>query len=65
MNSGECRLSYPASSAESSLITILSGLRKDIARPDVHRLSSEQLSILKAWIDAGASWDHVSAASVQ
>jgi hypothetical protein len=50
-------LVVPGKSAQSSLVSIASGLRKDIARPDVHRLPADKVAILKAWIDAGARWD--------
>jgi hypothetical protein len=46
----------PGSSKDSPLIVILSGERKDMARADVHRLANEQLTLVRAWIDAGAKW---------
>jgi hypothetical protein len=49
-------LVVPGKSAASPLIAIVSGQRKDIPRPDVHRLSDEHITLLRAWIDAGASW---------
>jgi hypothetical protein len=55
--SGGTPLVVPGESAQSSLVSIASGLRKDIARPDVHRLPADQVAVLKAWIDAGARWD--------
>jgi hypothetical protein len=53
--SGGTPLVVPDRSAESPLIAIVSG-KKDIPRPDVHRLPDEQVEILRAWIDAGAPW---------
>ena len=41
--------------AGASEVAIVSG-RKDIPRPDVHRLADEQVEVLRAWIDAGAIW---------
>jgi hypothetical protein len=46
----------PGSSAESPLIAIVSGQRKDIPKPDVHRLPEWDVAVLRAWIDAGAAW---------
>jgi len=53
---GKLPLVVPGKSAESRLIAIVSGQDKDIPRPDVHRLSVEQVDLLRAWIDAGAPW---------
>ena len=53
---GNPPLIVPGKSAESALIAIVSGKRKDIPRPDRHRLPDEQVALLRAWIDAGASW---------
>lgn len=53
---GSTPLVMPGKSAESPLIAIVSGLRKDIPRADVHRLSDEKVAVLRAWIDAGAPW---------
>ena len=52
---GSPPLVVPGNSGQSPLIAIVSG-KKDIARPDVHRLAAEQVEILRAWIDAGAAW---------
>jgi hypothetical protein len=46
-------LVVPGNSGDSPLIAIVSG-QKDIPRPDVHRLATGQVEILRAWIDAGA-----------
>jgi hypothetical protein len=35
-------------SAESPLVAIVSGLRRDMARPDVHQLSAKQVALLRA-----------------
>jgi hypothetical protein len=53
---GKPGLIVPGKCAESPLVAIVSGQRKDIPRPDVHRLSVEQVNLLRAWIDAGAPW---------
>lgn len=52
----EAPLVVPGDSAISPLIAIVSGQRKDIPRQDVHRLSEEHVRLLRAWIDAGATW---------
>jgi hypothetical protein len=54
--SGSTPLVVPGKSGESPLIAIVSGLRKDMARADVHQLPAAQVAILRAWIDAGAPW---------
>jgi hypothetical protein len=48
-------LVIPGKSDESPLIAIVSGT-VEIPRPDVHRLNTIQVNILRAWIDAGAHW---------
>jgi hypothetical protein len=53
---GRPALVVPGRSAESPLIAIVSGQRKDIPRPDVHRLPEREVTGLRAWIDAGAAW---------
>jgi Domain of unknown function (DUF4405)/Planctomycete cytochrome C len=53
---GSRPLVVPGKSAESLLIAIVSGQKKDIPMPDVHRLPDEKVALLRAWIDAGASW---------
>jgi hypothetical protein len=47
-------LVVPGKSSESPLIGVVSGQRKDIARPDAHRLTDGQVLIIRDWIDAGA-----------
>jgi hypothetical protein len=49
-------LVVPGNSGESPLVALVSGLRKDIPRADVHQLPSTQVAILRGWIDAGAPW---------
>jgi len=51
---GSTPLVVPGKSAESPLIAIVSGLRQDVPRPDVHQLPAAEVAILRAWIDAGA-----------
>jgi uncharacterized membrane protein len=53
---GKTPFIVPGNSKGSSLIDILSGERKDMARADVHHLTDNQVSVVKAWIDAGADW---------
>jgi hypothetical protein len=53
---GGTPLVVPGKSAESPLITIVSGSRKDMPRPDVHQLPAKEVALLRGWIDAGASW---------
>jgi hypothetical protein len=53
---GKEPLVVPGRAAESPLIAVVSGSRKAIALPEQHRLPESQVLVLKAWIDAGASW---------
>jgi hypothetical protein len=53
---GGTPLVVPGKSAESPLIAIVGGLRKDMPRADVHQLPAKQVALLRAWIDAGAPW---------
>ena len=53
---GSTPLVVPGKSAESPLIAIVSGSRKDMPRADVHQLPAAQVAILRAWVDAGAPW---------
>lgn len=47
----------PGRSAESPLIRFVAGLEKDLLMPPKgERLSTEQISLLRAWIDQGAKW---------
>ncbi len=44
-------------SAESKLIHLVSGLRKNLVMPIAgERLTAEQVGVLRAWIDQGAEW---------
>src|SRR5438094_3673100 len=48
----------PGKSAESHLIELVAGVDPDNVMPQKgKRLSSEQIGLLRAWIDQGASWD--------
>ncbi len=49
-------LVVPGKSAESPLIEVLSGARKDMLMLERHKLPLEELSLLKLWIDTGAEW---------
>jgi len=53
---GSTPVVVPGKSAESPLIALVSGLRKDVPRADVHQLPATQVAVLRAWIDAGAPW---------
>ena len=46
----------PGKSAESRLIDLVSGRSKDSKLNDKHRLSEQDVLLLKTWIDAGADW---------
>ena len=48
----------PGKSAESHLIELVAGVDPDNVMPQKgKRLSPEQIGLLRAWIDQGASWD--------
>jgi hypothetical protein len=53
---GSPPLVVPGKSDDSALVAIVSGLRKDMPRPDVHQLPAKDVALLRAWIDAGAPW---------
>lgn len=53
---GRSPLVLPGNSAASPLIAIVSGARPDMAMADQHRLSTEEIALLRTWIDAGAPW---------
>ena len=54
-NSG--RVIKPGDSANSKLIQLVAGVLKDaVMPPEGERLSKEQVGLLRAWIDQGASW---------
>lgn len=46
----------PGQSAASPLIAIISGARPDMLMADKHVLSKQEVTLFKAWIDAGAEW---------
>jgi hypothetical protein len=49
-------LVVPGNSSESTLIDIVAGRRGDIPQPHQHRLPEGEVTVLRAWIDAGAEW---------
>jgi hypothetical protein len=55
-------LVFPKQSSKSPLIAIVSGIRKDMPMADMHKLSEQDIVILKAWIDSGAEWTEKAAA---
>ncbi|MBI3852020.1 MAG: PSD1 domain-containing protein [Verrucomicrobia bacterium] len=47
----------PGKSEESRMIHLVAGLEKDLVMPQKgDRLTAEQIGLLRAWIDQGASW---------
>src|SRR5438445_2288273 len=47
----------PGKSADSLLVQAVAGLKSDLIMPKKgDRLSTEQISLLRAWIDQGANW---------
>jgi hypothetical protein len=50
------RVIQPGHSAESRLIRTVSGEEKEVMPPMGDRLTPAQVSMLRAWIDAGAPW---------
>jgi len=52
----------PGKSAESRLVHLVAGLEKDLIMPPKgERLTTEQVSLLRAWIDQGAKWPETAA----
>jgi hypothetical protein len=49
-------LILPGNSAESPLLDILSGKKKDIKLPERHRVDKQSFDAIQTWIDAGAEW---------
>lgn len=49
-------LVIPGQSSISPLIAIVSGAKKDMPMADKHKLSGQDVGLLKAWIDSGAEW---------
>ena len=43
-------------SSISPLIAIVSGAKKDMPMADSHKLSEQDVELLKIWIDSGAEW---------
>src|SRR6185503_18679480 len=61
-NSG--RVIKPGDSVNSKLIQLVAGVLKDaVMPPEGERLSKEQVGLLRAWIDQGASWEEGSVPS--
>jgi hypothetical protein len=50
------RVIQPGHSAESRLIQMVSGTEKKVMPPIGDRLTAAQVTMLRAWIDAGAHW---------
>ena len=56
----------PGDSAESHLIALVAGLDPDEVMPKKgSRLTSDQIGLLRAWIDQGAAWDPASTSRVR
>jgi hypothetical protein len=55
-DAGNGPLVVPGKSADSRLITLVSGARKEVVMADRHTLAEHEVTLLKAWIDAGADW---------
>ena len=54
----------PGNSAESKLIHLVAGLKKDLIMPmGGEQLTPEQVGLLRAWIDQGAEWPEEAAAA--
>ena len=53
---GRESLVFPQQSSKSPLIAIVSGTRKDMPMADMHKLSEQDIVMLRAWIDSGAEW---------
>lgn len=53
---GQEPLVFPKQSFKSPLIAIVSGTRMDMPLADVHKLSGQDVAIIKTWIDSGAKW---------
>ena len=48
----------PGDSAHSRLIALVAGLEPDVVMPQKgSRLTRDQIAVLRAWIDQGATWD--------
>lgn len=53
---GRAPLILPKQSAISPLIAIVSGSKKDMPMANVHKLSEQEITQIKAWIDSGGEW---------
>jgi uncharacterized membrane protein len=53
---GRVPLILPGQGSISPLIKIVSGAKKDMPMANVHKLSEQDVELLKAWIDSGAKW---------
>lgn len=63
-NSGQ--VIKPGDSANSKLIQLVAGVLKDaVMPPQGERLSKEQIGLLRAWIDQGASWPEEKVSSAE
>ena len=49
-------LVIPGQSGKSPLVAIISGQNKEIALPERHKLSEQDINLIKKWIDTGAEW---------
>ena len=55
-NNERASLILPRQSSKSPLIAIVSGTKKDMPMADMHKLSEQNIVILRVWIDSGAEW---------
>ncbi len=55
-NNGKPPLILPGQGAESPLIEIVSGARKNMPMANSHKLVDQDVMKLKTWIDSGAEW---------
>jgi hypothetical protein len=50
----------PGNSAESKLIQLVAGVKKDAVMPvGLKRLTAEEVGMFRAWIDQGAEWSEI------
>ena len=49
-------LILPNQSSISPLIAIVSGTKRDMPMANIHKLSEQDVALIKAWIDSGAEW---------
>ncbi len=55
-SAGREPLVRPGDSEHSPLLDIVAGKRKDMALAERHLLTTQDVAVLRAWIDAGAPW---------